>query len=94
MYRGAMLNIHKYRLRASSCPDIYRNSMTTIAKEHEEVTSNTMCGSLLLLLHHHRLVSPGRAWLTGECEGGPVLATSPTVRVSVRDVYWSKIRQR
>jgi hypothetical protein len=37
MYRGAMLNIHKYRLRASSCPDIYRNSMTTIAKENEEV---------------------------------------------------------
>ncbi|KAJ8972062.1 hypothetical protein NQ317_010931 [Molorchus minor] len=28
-----MLNIHRYRLRASSCPDIYRNSMTTIAKE-------------------------------------------------------------
>lgn len=37
MYRGAMLNIHKYRLRASSCPDIYRNSMTTIARENEEV---------------------------------------------------------
>jgi hypothetical protein len=34
-----MLNIHKYRLRASSCPDIYRNSMTTIAKENEEVTA-------------------------------------------------------
>lgn len=32
-YRGAMLNISRYRLRASSCPDIYRNSMTTIAKE-------------------------------------------------------------
>ncbi|KAJ8928131.1 hypothetical protein NQ314_019357 [Rhamnusium bicolor] len=32
-YRGAMLNINRYRLRASSCPDIYRNSMTTIAKE-------------------------------------------------------------
>ena len=31
-YRGAMLNINRYRLRASSCPDIYRNSMTTIAK--------------------------------------------------------------
>lgn len=31
-YRGAMLNITRYRLRASSCPDIYRNSMTTIAK--------------------------------------------------------------
>ncbi|KAJ9587826.1 hypothetical protein L9F63_018750 [Diploptera punctata] len=36
MYRGAMLNIHKYRLRASSCPDIYRNSMTTIANETDE----------------------------------------------------------
>ncbi|XP_067005965.2 monocarboxylate transporter 14 [Anabrus simplex] len=36
MYRGAMLNIHRYRLRASSCPDIYRNSMTTIARENEE----------------------------------------------------------
>ncbi|XP_023246742.1 uncharacterized protein LOC106643525 [Copidosoma floridanum] len=32
-YRGAMLNINRYRLRASSCPDILRNSMTTIAKE-------------------------------------------------------------
>ncbi|XP_034935207.1 monocarboxylate transporter 9-like [Chelonus insularis] len=31
-YRGAMLNINRYRLKASSCPDIYRNSMTTIAK--------------------------------------------------------------
>lgn len=37
MYRGAALNLHKYRLRASSCPDIYRNSMTTLAKENEEV---------------------------------------------------------
>ena len=27
-----MLNIGKYRLRASSCPDIYRNSMATIAE--------------------------------------------------------------
>ncbi|KOC60127.1 Monocarboxylate transporter 12 [Habropoda laboriosa] len=31
-YRGAMLNINRYRLRASSCPDIYRNSMTTMAE--------------------------------------------------------------
>lgn len=31
-----MLNINRYRLRASSCPDIYRNSMTTIAKEKFE----------------------------------------------------------
>ncbi|XP_046735347.1 uncharacterized protein LOC124404905 isoform X1 [Diprion similis] len=36
MYRGAVLNLHKYRLRASSCPDIYRNSITTLAKENEE----------------------------------------------------------
>ncbi|XP_013110982.2 uncharacterized protein LOC106089618 [Stomoxys calcitrans] len=35
-YRGAMLNTHRYRLRASSCPNIYRNSMTTIAKEDED----------------------------------------------------------
>lgn len=32
-YRGAMLNINRYRLRASSCPNIFKNSMTTIAKE-------------------------------------------------------------
>lgn len=37
-YRGAMLNTHRYRLRASSCPNIYRNSMTTLAREDEEVT--------------------------------------------------------
>ncbi|KAK8746989.1 hypothetical protein OTU49_016933, partial [Cherax quadricarinatus] len=35
-YRGAMLNIHRYRLRASSCPDIYRNSIITIAKSQDE----------------------------------------------------------
>lgn len=38
-YRGAMLNTHRYRLRASSCPNIYRNSMTTLAREVEEVRS-------------------------------------------------------
>ena len=38
-YRGALLNTHRYRLKASSCPDIYRNSMTTITREHEEVSS-------------------------------------------------------
>ena len=37
-YRGAMLSTHRYRLRASSCPNIYRNSMTTIAKEDEDVS--------------------------------------------------------
>nr|CAD7444160.1 unnamed protein product [Timema bartmani] len=35
-YRGAMLSIKRYRLRASSCPDIYRNSMITIAQEKNE----------------------------------------------------------
>ncbi|XP_065338145.1 monocarboxylate transporter 12-like isoform X2 [Cloeon dipterum] len=34
-YRGAMLNINRYRLRASSCPDIYRNSMTTIDEDKD-----------------------------------------------------------
>lgn len=45
MYRGAMLNIHKYRLRASSCPDIYRNSMTTIARETDEVPYRNLLSS-------------------------------------------------
>ncbi|CAG9801614.1 unnamed protein product [Chironomus riparius] len=36
-YRGAMLSTHRYRLKASSCPNIYRNSMTTIAREHNDV---------------------------------------------------------
>ncbi|RLU17786.1 hypothetical protein DMN91_010023 [Ooceraea biroi] len=36
MYRGASLNLRKYRLRASSCPNIYTNSMITLAKENEQ----------------------------------------------------------
>lgn len=36
MYRGATLNLPRYHLRASSCPNIYRNSMTTIARDTEE----------------------------------------------------------
>lgn len=36
-YRNAMMNTHRYRMKASSCPNIYRNSMTTLAKETEEV---------------------------------------------------------
>ncbi|KAL0278499.1 UNVERIFIED_CONTAM: hypothetical protein PYX00_000310 [Menopon gallinae] len=59
MYRGAMLNIPRYHLRASSCPDIYRNSMTTIAKENEEkwyadaleVLKGTVDFSMFLELH-------------------------------------------
>ncbi|CAG9864854.1 unnamed protein product [Phyllotreta striolata] len=34
-YRGAMLNIHKYRMKASSCPDMYKNSMATLFREEE-----------------------------------------------------------
>lgn len=33
MHRGAMMNIAKYKLRASSCPDIYRNSMWSVEDE-------------------------------------------------------------
>lgn len=54
-YRGALLNTHRYRLKASSCPNIYRNSMTTLAKEEEDVRehprfrSNLVHSSLSLL---------------------------------------------
>nr|XP_023024051.1 uncharacterized protein LOC111512180 [Leptinotarsa decemlineata] len=34
-YRGAMLNIHKYKVKASSCPDIYKNSMNVLFNEGE-----------------------------------------------------------
>lgn len=36
MHRNAMLNISKYRLRASSCPNIYKNSMITINEKEEK----------------------------------------------------------
>lgn len=32
-YRGAMLNIHKYKMKASSCPDLFKNSMATLKDE-------------------------------------------------------------
>ncbi|XP_060802973.1 monocarboxylate transporter 14-like [Amyelois transitella] len=38
MHRGAMMNIAKYKLRASSCPDIYRNSMWSVEDDQEEKT--------------------------------------------------------
>ena len=47
-YRGAMLNIQRYRLRASSCPDIYRNSIITIAKAQDEVGASG-CVSVVIL---------------------------------------------
>lgn len=39
-HRNAMLNIKRYRLKASSCPDIFKNSMITI-NEKEEVRMYT-----------------------------------------------------
>ncbi|XP_039753970.1 uncharacterized protein LOC120629194 [Pararge aegeria] len=36
MHRGAMMNIAKYKLRASSCPDIYKNSMWSMEDPVEE----------------------------------------------------------
>lgn len=41
-HRNAMLNTHRYHIRASSCPDIYRNSMITI--DHEE--ENEVCSCM------------------------------------------------
>lgn len=37
-YRGALLSTHRYRLRTSSCPNIYRNSMTTLAQHSDETS--------------------------------------------------------
>ncbi|CAH3898114.1 unnamed protein product [Pieris brassicae] len=36
MHRGAMMNIAKYKLRASSCPDIYKNSMWSVKEEEDK----------------------------------------------------------
>ncbi|KAI5652138.1 major facilitator superfamily domain-containing protein [Phthorimaea operculella] len=38
MHRGAMMNIAKYKLRTSSCPDIYRNSMWSVEEDQGEKT--------------------------------------------------------
>lgn len=35
-YRGAMLNLHKYKLAASSCPDFFKNSVLTLDEDDEE----------------------------------------------------------
>ncbi|XP_013140344.1 PREDICTED: monocarboxylate transporter 14-like [Papilio polytes] len=36
MHRGAMMNIPRYKLRASSLPDIYRNSMWSLGTESDD----------------------------------------------------------
>lgn len=48
-YKGALLNIHKYKLKASSCPDIFRNSMAIFPK-YEETVSTV---SLMLCICFH-----------------------------------------
>ncbi|XP_026729879.1 monocarboxylate transporter 14-like [Trichoplusia ni] len=35
-HRSAMLNVKRYRLKASSCPDIFKNSMITIDEKEEK----------------------------------------------------------
>ncbi|CAH0723123.1 unnamed protein product, partial [Brenthis ino] len=35
-HRNAMLNIKKYKLKASSCPDIFKNSMITVNDQEEK----------------------------------------------------------
>lgn len=62
-HRNAMLNIGRYRLKASSCPDIFKNSMITI-DETEEVSILTLhniklfiCVSIQCYLHTNLLKS-------------------------------------
>lgn len=40
MHRGAMLNITKYKLRTSSCPNIYKNSMWSVDDYDDEQVTN------------------------------------------------------
>lgn len=49
MHRGAMMNIAKYKLRASSCPDIYRNSMWSIEDQEEKVCVSILFAVELLV---------------------------------------------
>lgn len=34
-HRNALLNIKRYKLKASSCPDIFKNSMVSVNEEEE-----------------------------------------------------------
>jgi hypothetical protein len=47
IHRGAVLNKNKYRLRASSCPNIYRVSMTTLTKDDDEVSQGPVPATYL-----------------------------------------------
>lgn len=50
MHRGAMMNIAKYKLRASSCPDIYRNSMWSV---EEEQNVSLICNIFVDVFHNY-----------------------------------------
>ncbi|KAL1453127.1 hypothetical protein WDU94_007299 [Cyamophila willieti] len=42
VYRNAMMNTKKYKLRASSCPNIFRNSMESIAESGDQKWTSQM----------------------------------------------------
>lgn len=52
MHRGAMMNIAKYKLRASSCPDIYRNSMWSVEEEKVIIFNKTLAVFSILMIHY------------------------------------------
>jgi hypothetical protein len=63
-YRGAMLTTHRYRLKASSCPNIYRNSMTTIAKEDEvNIITIVIYGKIIFYALSCRIYGTTTLWI-------------------------------
>ena len=80
-YRGAMLNLPRYRLRASSCPDIYRNSITTIAREKEGVSGYIFIPTykvLIVMIYRH----VGTIWRNCAKFSCSIFLTCPTRRSS------------
>lgn len=51
MHRGAMLNIAKYKLRTSSCPNIYKNSMWSIEEEEQVNITVILIISVVAVIH-------------------------------------------
>lgn len=52
MYKGAILNIQKNSMKASSCPDIYNNNSTlTVTSEPDSVSLFFSPNAFLLLDH-------------------------------------------
>ncbi|RZC35958.1 monocarboxylate transporter 14-like [Asbolus verrucosus] len=52
-HRGVVLNKNKYRLRASSCPNIYRVSMTTLTKDEDERWYSRLINAISLFFEFH-----------------------------------------